>query len=167
MEKSGFFNSSGGDRLYDAADFAAYFGSLVSNGIFYTNTTNLQVTPGTGMTVSIAVGSAWLNGYRYENTEALSKTLTTANGSFPRIDRIVIRWSLLNRNIVTAVLTGTAAATPSAPVLTRNSDVYELCLAEVLVPQAATTITTGNITDTRLISSLCGTVNSLVTAVYE
>jgi hypothetical protein len=34
-EKYGFFNSSDGDRVYDATDFAAYFGSLVSNGVFY------------------------------------------------------------------------------------------------------------------------------------
>ena len=34
MEKSGFFNSSDGDRVYDATDFAAYFGSLVSMGYF-------------------------------------------------------------------------------------------------------------------------------------
>jgi hypothetical protein len=167
VEKSGFFNSSSGDRIYNATDFAAYFGSLVSNGIFYLNNTNLQVTPTTGMTVSIAAGSAWINGYRYENTEALNKTLTTANGSYPRIDRIVIRWSLLNRSITAVVLTGTAAATPTAPTLTRNAEVYELCLAEILVPQAATSITTGNITDIRLNSSLCGIVNSLVTAVYE
>lgn len=167
MEKSGFFNSSSGDRIYNATDFAAYFGSLVSNGIFYVNTTNLQVTPTTGMTVSIASGSAWINGYRYENTEALNKTLTTANGSYPRIDRIVIRWSLLNRSITAVVLTGTAATMPTAPALTRNAEVYELCLAEILVPQAATSIITGNITDTRLNSSLCGNVNSLVTAVYE
>lgn len=167
MEKSGFFNSSSGDRVYDAADFAAYFGSLVSNGIFYATTTNLQVTPVTGMTVSIATGSAWINGYRYENTEVLNKTLTTANGSYPRIDRIVIRWSLLDRSMIVMVLTGTAAATPTAPTLTRSAEVYELCLADILVPQAATSIITGNITDTRLNSSFCGTVNSLVTAVYE
>ncbi|MDF2645352.1 MAG: hypothetical protein K0Q73_1157 [Paenibacillus sp.] len=167
MEKSGFFNSSTGDRIYDAADFAAYFGSLVSNGVFYADSVDLQVTPGTGMTVSIAAGSAWINGYRYENTDALNKTLATANGSYPRIDRIVIRWSLLDRSIIAAVLTGTAAATPTAPSLTRSTDVYELCIAEILVPQAATSVTAGNITDTRLDSSLCGTVNSLVTAVYE
>jgi hypothetical protein len=119
------------------------------------------------MTVSIAAGSAWINGYRYENTEALNKTLSTANGSYPRIDRIIIRWSLLNRSITAAVLTGTAASSPTAPALTRSTDVYELCVAEILVPQAATSITSGNITDTRLSSSLCGTVNSLVTAVYE
>ena len=167
MEKSGFFNSSGGDRTYDAADFAAYFGSLVTNGIFYSDPANLQVTPGSGLAVSIAPGSAWIGGYRYENTEALSKTLATANGSYPRIDRIVIRWSLLNRNIMAEILTGTAAATPSAPALTRSPDVYELCIAELLVPQAATQVTAGNITDTRLNTSLCGSVNSLVTAVYE
>jgi hypothetical protein len=167
MEKSGFFNSSSGDRVYDATDFAAYFGSLVSNGIFYEDPLNLQVTPGSGMAVSIAAGSAWINGYRYENTETLNKSLTTANGSYPRIDRIVIRWSLLDRSITVEVITGTAAATPTAPALTRSTDVYELCIAEILVPQAATSVTSGDITDTRLASSLCGTINSLVTAVYE
>ena len=167
MEKSGFFNSSSGDRIYDATDFATYFGSLVSNGIFYKDTSNLQVAPGSGMAVNMAAGSGWINGYHYENTTVLSKTLETANGSFPRIDRIVLRWSFLDRSIVVAVLTGTATATPSAPALTRSTDVYELCLAEVLVPQAATSITAGNISDTRLNSNLCGTVNSLVTAVYE
>lgn len=167
MEKSGFFNSSSGDRIYDATDFATYFGSLVSNGIFYKDTTSLHATPGSGMAVNIAVGSGWINGYHYENTTVLNKTLETANGSFPRIDRIVLRWSFLDRSIVVSVLTGTATASPSAPALTRNSDVYELCLAEVLVPQAATSISAGNITDTRLNSNLCGTVNSLVTAVYE
>ena len=49
MEKSGFFNSSDGDRVYSATDFAAYFGRLVSNGIFYTSASNLLVTPGSGM----------------------------------------------------------------------------------------------------------------------
>ena len=60
MEKSGFFNSSGGDRVYDAADFAAYFGSLVSNGVFYMTATNLQVSPSIGLAVSVAAGSAWI-----------------------------------------------------------------------------------------------------------
>lgn len=167
MEKSGFFNSSGGDRVYDATDFAAYFGSLVSNGIFYTTATNLQVSPGTGLAVSAAAGSAWINGYRYENTDILNMPLTTANGSNPRIDRIVVRMSMISRSIHLAVVTGTPAATPVAPALTRTSDVYELGIADVLIPAAATSIAANNITDTRLNAGLCGTVNSLVTAIYE
>ena len=167
MEKSGFFNSSDGDRIYDAADFAAYFGNLVSNGVFYASATNLQATPGNGLAVSVAAGSAWINGYRYENTDDLNLPLTTANGSNPRIDRIVVRLSQVSRNIQLAVVDGTPAATPSAPALTRTSDVYELGIADVLIPAAVTSIATNNITDTRLNTSLCGLVNSLVTAVYE
>lgn len=167
MEKSGFFNSSDGDRVYDATDFAAYFGSLVSNGIFYATATNLQVSPETGLAVSVAAGSAWINGYRYENTDALNMLLVTANGSNPRIDRIVLRLSQINRSIRLAVVTGTSAVTPVAPSLTRTSDIYELGIADVLIPTAATTIAANNITDTRLNNSLCGMVNSLVTAIYE
>ena len=167
MEKSGFFNSSDGDRVYDATDFAAYFGNLVSNGVFYASATNLQTTPGNGLAVSVAAGSAWINGYRYENTDDLNLPLTTANGSNPRIDRIVVRLSQVSRSIQLAVVDGTPAATPSAPALTRTSDVYELGIADVLIPAAATSIATNNITDTRLNTSLCGLVNSLVTAVYE
>jgi hypothetical protein len=167
MEKSGFFNSSSGDRVYDATDFAAYFGSLVSNGIFYSVATNLQVSPGIGLAVSVAPGSAWINGYRYENTEDLNMPLATANGSNPRIDRIVVRLSRITRSIHLAVVAGVPAATPVAPALTRTSDVYELGIADVLIPAAATSIVANNITDTRLNTTLCGTVNSLVTAVYE
>ncbi|MEA4823681.1 MAG: hypothetical protein VB111_06185 [Clostridiaceae bacterium] len=167
MEKSGFFNSSDGDRVYDATDFAAYFGSLVSNGVFYIVATNLQVSPASGLAVSVAAGSAWINGYHYENTDDLNIPLTTANGSNPRIDRIVVRLSQISRSIQIAIVAGTPAATPSAPELTRTSDVYELGIADVLVPSAATSIVANNITDTRLNADLCGLVNSLVSAVYE
>lgn len=156
-----------GTGIYDAADFAAYFGSLVSNGVFYMTATNLQVSPSIGLAVIVAAGSAWINGYRYENTDDLNLPLTTANGSNPRIDRIVVRLSQISRSIQIAVVDGTPAATPVAPALTRTSDVYELCLADVLVPTAATSIVSNNIMDTRLNTSLCGLVNSLVTAVYE
>jgi hypothetical protein len=167
MEKSGFFNSSDGDRIYDATDFAAYFGSLVSNGVFYAAATNLQATPGSGLAVSVAAGGAWINGYRYENTDVLNLPLTTANGSNPRIDRVVVRLSKVSRSILLAVVTGTPAATPVAPTLTRTSDVYELGIADITVAQGAVSVTNDNISDTRLNTNLCGLVNSLISAVYE
>ncbi|MEA4928819.1 MAG: hypothetical protein VB104_09100 [Candidatus Limiplasma sp.] len=167
MEKSGFFNSSSGDRVYSATDFAAYFGKLVSNGIFYAAPTNLQVTPDSGMAVSVVAGSAWINGYSYENTDALTLNLTTASGVNPRIDRVVVRFSAVERRIYLAVLTGTPAETPTAPALTRSNDTYEIGLADILVPKGSVTISAINLTDTRLNTALCGLVNSLVTAVYE
>ena len=167
MEKSGFFNSTGGDRMYDASDFAGYFSKLVSNGIFYTNADNLRVTPGGGLSVNIFAGSAWINGYAYENTEELSLTLAAADGVNPRVDRAVIRWDAVERQISAAVLTGTAEASPIAPSLTRSDNIYELALADIAVAAGAVSLAAGEIIDWRLDTALCGTVNSLITAVYE
>lgn len=167
MEKSGFFNSTSGDRLYDAADFAGYFSKLVSNGIFYTNADNLRVTPGGGLSVNVLAGSAWINGYAYENSDTLNLTLAAADGVNPRIDRVVVRWDAVARNISAAVLTGTAAASPTAPDIARSDNIYELALADVQIPAGAVYIATQHLTDKRLDTALCGTVNSLITAVYE
>lgn len=167
MEKSGFFNSSSGDRVYDATDFATYFGSLVSNGIFYKTANNLKVTATTGMNVIAQSGSAFINGYHYQNTTPLELDIQTADGVNPRIDRVVIRWSNIDRNIHLAVNSGVPSATPTPPDLTRNNDVYELGIADIFVARGTISIVTENITDTRLNTSLCGLVNSLVSAVYE
>ena len=43
----------------------------------------------------------------------------------------------------------------------RNSSVYELCLAEVLVEGGSTEIKQSNITDTRLLNDVCGMCSSL------
>ena len=167
MEKSGFFNSSGGDRVYDATEFARYFGSLASNGVFWASAANLKVSPGSGVNIVIAPGSGWINGYSYENTSPLEKALETPHGVNARIDRIVLRLSMPERRIYAAVKTGTPASLPEPPELTRTSDVYELALADVTVPRAAVSLVVGNIADQRLNTNLCGLVNSLVSAVYE
>ena len=168
MQKSGFFNSSGGDRVYSATDFTAYFGRLVSNGIFYLSADNLKITAAaTGLKVNAAAGTAWLNGYSYENTTPLELTLETASGVYARIDRVVLRLSMVERAVYLAVKTGSAVASPVPPELTRTSDVWELGLAEITVARGAVSITANAITDTRLDQTLCGLANSLVSAVYE
>ena len=167
MERSGFFNSSGGDRVYDATDFARYFGCLASNGIFWASASNLKVSPGIGVKVVVEPGSAWINGYSYENTSPLELPLETPHGVNARIDRVVLRLSMPERHIHAAVKTGAPASTPEPPELTRTSDIYELALADVTVPRAAVSLAVGNIADQRLNQNLCGLVNSLVSAVYE
>ena len=167
MEKSGFFNSNGGDRVYDATDFAAYFGDLVSNGIFYRAADNLKVTAAAGMNVTVRAGSAFINGYNYRNTTPLELAVATASGVNPRVDRVVVQWSNIERLIRLAVKTGVAAASPVPPDLTRNDDIYELGIADNSVAKGAVSITDDVITDTRLNASLCGLVNSLISAVYE
>lgn len=160
MEKSSFFNSVSGDRKYSAEDWAAYFSSFISNGVFLSPSTSLQVMASVGMNITVKAGSGFTNGYFYRNTTDLIKTLSVADGVYNRIDRIVKRWSLVNRNITVQVLEGAAATVPTAPVLTRNAEIYEEALADIYIPAGATSIVQSNITDRRADSKLCGIVTS-------
>ena len=85
----------------------------------------------------------------------------------PRIDRVVLRWDNVGRSISSAVITGIPAAVPVAPDLTRTADIYELGIADILVARGVVSVSADAITDTRMNPTLCGLVNSLVTAVYE
>ena len=160
MEKSRFFNSLNGDRKYLAEDFAAYFAALLSNGVFLHQTNALKVSAYSGLKIKIAAGQAYINGYSYENTADLQKTLTAVTGS--RIDRVVVRLDLTTRTISIAVKSGTPATTPVAPALTRTADVYELGLADIMLTAGTTTVTSAMITDLRTNSTYCGGVTMRV-----
>lgn len=159
MEKSSFFNSVAGDRKYDADDFASYFNSLVTNGVF---PSLLQVISNSNMTITIKSGKAWINGKVYINTEDLILPITVADGLLNRIDRVVIQLNTTNRNIIAAIKQGTSASTPIAPILTRDADIYELGIADILINKGVATITQSNITDLRQNTAYCGWVNSLI-----
>lgn len=156
MEKSSFFNSREGDRRYKAEDWASYFSSFISNGVMPLPSSGLQVVAGENMTIQLREGKAWINGYFYNNTDYHNLTLDFADGVLNRIDRIVIRWDLTARNILAAIKKGVPSASPVAPALQRDADVYEIAVADVLVNKGATAITQGNITDQRLNGQLCG-----------
>lgn len=162
MEKSSFFNSVSGDRKYKAEDWASYFSSFIGNGVFPVPSTGLQVVAGSGMQVTVKAGKAWINGYFYNNTSDLSFTLGTADGVLNRIDRLVIRWDLTNRTMSAKLKSSTYASSPTAPMLERTSDIYELALADIAVGAGVTEITGSVITDKRLDSTLCGVVAAVV-----
>lgn len=150
------------DRAYDAADHAAYFANLLTNGVFYYNSNALRVISSSGMNVSVNAGKANINGYFYENTSSMNLAIGVASGTLNRIDRVVLQLSLIDRIMRVIVKAGTAAATPIAPALERTNDVYELSLAQVYVGRGIASITQANITDERLNNSVCGIVTGLI-----
>ena len=162
MEKSSFFNSVSGDRKYKAEDWASYFGSFIGNGVFPVPSTGLQVVAGSGMQVTVKAGKAWINGYFYNNTSDLSLTLATADGVLNRIDRIVVQWDLTNRVISVKAKSSSYSASPTAPAVERDADIYELAIADVYVGAGVTAITGSSITDKRLDTTACGVVAGLV-----
>lgn len=110
--------------------------------------TDLKVTAGTGLQVAVAAGQAMVRGHFYISTASENLTIATANASNPRIDSVVLRLDPTANSIVLAVVSGTPASSPVAPTLTQtDAGVFEYQLATVLVPAAATSVST--ITDTR------------------
>lgn len=161
--KYGFFNSVDGDRKYDADDIGNYFLKLISDGVFATPATAMQVTAVSGMKVQVAAGWGFIKCKYLNNTAAAQFTLANADVVLNRIDRVVMRLDTANRTMSLAVKQGTAASTPTAPALTRvTGGVWELSLAQIYVGAGVTTITQANITDERADTSLCGYVTGLI-----
>lgn len=167
-ENSGFFNAhlvnGEYDRTYLAENFAKYFASFIGNGVFAGKANELVVRQKDAANMSIRVlpGQGWINGYWYENTDELSLSIDVADGVLNRIDLIVLRWDNLERVVRLAVKKGTPSSVAYPPSILRNGDFYELKLAEVYVKAGSTKIIQADITDTRLISSVCGYVTGVV-----
>lgn len=156
------YGSVNHDRRYKSSDFRSYYAQLIGNGVFYTNSTALKVSEGGGMNITLAKGSAFIEGVGYINTAGLNFTLDTADGALPRIDRLVIRNDYTNRETYAAILKGSYSAQPQAVAITRNADCYEIAIADILVPGGAVSIAQANITDNRLNNDLCGVVTGLI-----
>ena len=166
MSKIVLYPANGYD--FDAADVAAYLAGLTS-GVF-SGDEDFPVTAAGGLKVTVGAGRGWVHpsrftGYSITKREADTLTMPLADPSLPRIDRIVMRYDAGARAASLQVLQGTASSTPTAPAISRTELIYDLCLAEITRPAGSTSITTGQITDTRLDEALCGLVRDGVTGI--
>lgn len=166
MSKIVLYPANGFD--FDAADVAAYLAGLTS-GVF-SGDEDFPVTAAGGLKVTVGAGRGWVHpsrftGYSITKREADTLTMPLADPSLPRIDRIVMRYDAGARAASLQVLQGTASSTPTAPAISRTELIYDLCLAEITRPAGSTSITTGQITDTRLDEALCGLVRDGVTGI--
>lgn len=122
---------------------------------------SMAVTPNSpaGMSVRVATGWAAVIGttqpnmgvYTAYNDATVTLTVTTADPTNPRIDRVVMTirdayYTGAFNDVIYQVLAGTPAGSPTAPATPANS----ISLATIAVGAAVTSITAGNITDTRV-----------------
>lgn len=151
-------------RAYSSDVLASILRKYFRNGVFSDTMDCFQVLESSGMDIQVSPGHCLIQGRHGYNEAASTLTISTANASLPRIDLVVLRLDLgVNAlNIIPAIVTGTAAVTPVAPALTRNSTVYELSLAEVHIAAGLSAITQAVIIDTRLDSDRCGVVASII-----
>ena len=139
-QECGFFDAQlvgdSYDRVYLAAQFAAYFASFIRNGIFGHSMQQLEVSQQdvSDMSIKVLGGQAWINGYWYRNTGDYTMNLDIADGVLSRIDTIVLRWSNSDRAMYLHVIKGTSSANPTAPAMVREGEYYDLGLAQVWIP---------------------------------
>jgi hypothetical protein len=123
---------------------------------------SLAVTQNTPAGLSVLVTSGWaaivgttqanMGTYVGYNDATVVLSITTADPTNPRIDRVCLTvndayYTGALNNAVLQVVAGTPAGSPVAPALPANS----ISLATVAVGAGATAITNANITDTRVL----------------
>ncbi|MGN0585869.1 MAG: hypothetical protein ACI4JF_01170, partial [Oscillospiraceae bacterium] len=162
MNKYGFFSSLNGDRKYSAEDFCGYFKDIFTDGVLGDSAANLRVSASGGMSISVAAGTAYIQGHFYRPDAAERLTLSPSSTSYGRKDRVVIRLDMAQRSIYPALITGTPAASPAAPDIVRDGSYYDIGIAIVYIAANAAAVTAADITDTRFDNAVCGIVTGAI-----
>ena len=169
------FNMGGGahsDAAYTAFENAAY-GSCVANA------TSLAVSAGSGMSVRIADGDGIIStpssGKRIQSDAIETVTISAANATYPRIDSVVVYIDSavqpttavidnVNGILKFAAVAGTPAASPTAPAESMiqaaiGAGNRYMVLADVKVPNGATSMNTATFTDRRKVATMIDSNN--------
>ncbi|MGN0598529.1 MAG: hypothetical protein ACI4JK_01440 [Oscillospiraceae bacterium] len=158
----GFFASKDHDRRYSADDFSAFFGDFFTNGVLGANTSALKVSAAGDMNISVASGTAYINGRWYRKKSAQVLTVGAPDTLYGRIDAAVIRCDLDKRMIYPWIIEGMPDEVPEKPSHLRNEKCYDIVLAYISIEANCVRITDADITDTRGYDELCGFVTSAI-----
>lgn len=158
----GFFNSSNGDRKYNADQMSSYFEGLVSDGVYENVGDALIVKAGDGMQVIVGEGRAIVRSKWFKNDASRIINLNPAHVTLNRYTAICLRLDLENRKVDFYTKDSADATTPIKPTMEDSSTIKELCLAYVYVGRGVTAITQNNIEDTRADTNICGWVTGLI-----
>jgi hypothetical protein len=126
----------------DSVDIDVLVAGFSGNGVISGGAVTAQGTP--DMTVAVAAGVSVIGDSRV-TIGAGNVTITTADGTNPRIDLVVI-----NSSAVKSVTAGSAAAQPVLPAIPANS----IVLATIYVEATDTSIETNKINDRRVINAI-------------
>ena len=153
---------------YDAEDVSTYLCTRTSG--VYAKDTNYAVSVTGPRQITVAPGLAWINyddfkGVSACSREAVNLTVPDADGTLPRIDRVVLQFDTAANLTAVKLKPGTPAAAPEPPAILQNHNQYELGLCTVSVPAGSSVVTAADITDTRADEDVCGVMRDSVTGI--
>jgi hypothetical protein len=101
------------------------------------------------MQVKAKTGSVWIEGNWGAATAEKILPIAAAHATLSRVDLVILRNRFVDNVIEVDVLTGTPASPALGPQATRNTSVWEIPLAQVIIDPAVTTIASTKIVDNR------------------
>lgn len=158
------------DRVYTAQDMRKPYDALFTDGVKPsadgTAGDVFKVQSSGGMTISVLEGYAKLHGAPVENTAPYVITLDDAVSTV-RYDCVIIRNDDSDDMRKPSIYVKSLSRVPTVNDLERAGNVYELCLAYVVVPAFATAITDADIVDTRDDGTLCNVMSGVGAMVVQ
>jgi hypothetical protein len=143
----GFYNSSNGDRKYNALQFSRLFEGIIRDGVFSTVGGSLMVVAASNLTVNISSGRAWFNNTWTNNDAPLPLTLDPAEAILNRYDAIVLEVAPNERENRFKIVKGTPATTPAKPTMIKTGGIYQYPLAYIYVGKGVGSISQANISN--------------------
>jgi hypothetical protein len=115
----GFYNSSNGDRIYDAEDISELFDSIIGDGIVRGFGSEFKVTALGGTSLSIGTGRSWFRSTWTWNDNDMPYTAEAADAANTRIDAIILEVdkSAASRTNSIRTIKGVAASSAVRPTL--------------------------------------------------
>ena len=148
-----------GSQNYTVEDFQRWLGARTS-GVFSAGD-NLKVSAQAApdMSVKVSAGQAWLiagemRGVSVPLLAAEDLTIDPSDAISDRVDTVVVGLDKTRRTGYVEIVKGLVGGGATAPV--RDSNFYEIVLAQVLVRAATSAILPADITDKREDVSVCG-----------
>lgn len=156
---------------YTAEDAELYHCTRTS-GVFAADEDFSAQANGTDNNVTIGEGIAWVRNSRFSgkvvaNKSAVVLDMGLSDGTYSRIDAIVLQFDANKNQTDIIKKEGTAASSPVAPEVVRTETLYELHLYHVMRRAGATSILQSDITDLRSNANYCGVMSDEVTILGE
>lgn len=156
------------NNIQYSAEDAELFHCTRTSGVFAADEDFSASVSGADNTVNIGQGIAWIRNSRFSGKVVANKSsvdidMGLADGTYPRIDAIVIRFDANKNETEIVKKEGSAASSPVAPEVVRTEALYELHLYHVRRRAGATSILASDITDLRPDVNYCGVMSDDVT----
>lgn len=159
MARQGFFDSTTvtedpvtglpvGDKAEGSDFLADTLYAILGNGVSMTPTSNLLVSPSTGLIVTLKAGKLWKNGYKLweEEDRDITFTSSASEQTFYISGRLDVANNEFTHDEVYPYTTFVSAT--------------DVCVAKIVIPANELTITDAMITDYRYNTTYCGVVDA-------